>query len=82
MNVGARSVRAFSKVAYEKGVVIAKCGGCQVQHLLSDRFGWFGDKGGLDDFLREKGESLQGLGDGTFEFTQEDLMGLSQPVQN
>ena len=51
-----RSVKPFSKRAYEHGVVIVKCPGCQSHHLLSDRLGWYGEKQDIEDILRERGE--------------------------
>jgi len=32
-------------------VVLVDCPGCQARHLIADRKGWFGDKGGVEDFL-------------------------------
>lgn len=76
---GTRTARGFSRVAYERGVVIVRCGGCDVQHLLADRLGWFGESGDIEDFLREKGETIRKKTDGTLEVTEEDLMGWSKP---
>ena len=78
IGAGTRSVRAFSKVAYERGVVLARCGGCQVQHLLADRLGWFGKEGTIEDFLKERGESIRSYKDGTMELSEEDLLGWSK----
>lgn len=51
---GVRSSKGFSKRAYNFGVVIVTCPGCQSRHVLADRLGWFGEKGDVEDFLRER----------------------------
>ena len=53
-----RAAKGFSRQAYENGVVIVRCPGCQSQHLVADYHGWFGDKGTVEDFLRERGEGV------------------------
>ena len=53
---GTRAAKKFSRQAYESGVVIAECPGCQGRHLLADRKGWFGAKGSVEEFLAERGE--------------------------
>ena len=40
-----RAAKGFSRQAYENGVVIVRCPGCQSQHLVADRYGWFGEPG-------------------------------------
>lgn len=49
-----RAARGFSRQAYENGVVIVTCPGCQVKHVIADRMGWFGEPGSVEDFMAEK----------------------------
>ena len=51
-----RAAKGFSRQAYDNGVVIVRCPGCQTQHLVADRYGWFGEPGSVEDFLRDRGE--------------------------
>ena len=53
-----RAAKGFSRQAYENGVVIVRCPGCQVQHLVADRYGWFGEPGSVEDFLGSRGETV------------------------
>ena len=53
-----RAAKGFSRQAYENGVVIVRCPGCQVQHLVADRYGWFGEPGSVEDFLKGRGETV------------------------
>jgi len=51
-----------SKVAYTKGMVVSTCRHCKKLHLIADNEGkldmaQYGKK--IEDFLREKGESVQ-----------------------
>ncbi|KAI9228132.1 MAG: DNL zinc finger-domain-containing protein, partial [Piptocephalis tieghemiana] len=51
-----RSHKTFSKTAYETGVVIIQCDGCQSRHLIADNKGWFRDgRVTIEDLVREKG---------------------------
>ena len=46
----------FSKSTYETGVVIIRCPGCNGDHLIADRLGWFGEPGSIEDYFRQQGE--------------------------
>ena len=56
-----RSAKMFSKKTYETGVVIVRCSGCQGNHLIADRLGWFGEPGSIEDYLKQQGEGDQGF---------------------
>jgi hypothetical protein len=58
--------KTFSKQAYEEGLVLVKCDGCGVRHLIADHIGWMGDaskQGKMDhpavDLATQYGERLQ-----------------------
>lgn len=73
---GTRAAKAFSRDSYERGVVIVECPGCQARHLVADHLGWFGSKGNVEDFAREKGNvAVRKADDGTMELTPEDVLG-------
>jgi ribosomal protein L35AE/L33A len=61
----------MSKKAYETGVVIIQCDGCESKHLIADHLGWFDTlkgeggrkvEGTIEDIMRRKGESVVRLG--------------------
>ncbi|XP_005107608.1 DNL-type zinc finger protein [Aplysia californica] len=60
---GNRNTQAFSKKAYEEGVVIVKCETCQSNHLMADNLGWFKDvnKRNIEEILAAKGEEVKKL---------------------
>ena len=66
-----RSTKGFSKRAYNYGVVIVTCPGCESKHVVADRLGWFGEKGDVSDFIKEKSER-EGSDVGNFSAEQEE----------
>mmetsp|Transcript_42075 Transcript_42075/g.75891 ORF Transcript_42075/g.75891 Transcript_42075/m.75891 type:complete len:216 (-) Transcript_42075:436-1083(-) len=80
-----RSAKQFTEQAYLNGVVLVKCPGCQNQHLIADRLGWFDDldsdkdgPGGWDveKALARAGENVRAVtGDDVLELTLDDVMG-------
>lgn len=70
-----RSMKTASRESYEKGVVVARCGGCNNLHLIADRLGWFGEPGSIEDFLAAQGEKVKKGSSDTLNFTLEDLVG-------
>ena len=78
-----RDVKGFSRVAYERGVVIVTCSGCDSRHVLADRLGWFGTPGAVDDFLTGDGVRMRageasGAAGGVLEVAEEELVGWSK----
>mmetsp|Transcript_7276 Transcript_7276/g.14437 ORF Transcript_7276/g.14437 Transcript_7276/m.14437 type:complete len:246 (-) Transcript_7276:617-1354(-) len=62
-----RQMRSFSKLAYEKGIVIVNCKGCKYKHLIADNIGWYRDwlhKGdqNVEDMMKRKGVDVPRLG--------------------
>ncbi|XP_026672994.1 uncharacterized protein LOC108629328 [Ceratina calcarata] len=57
-----RNGKIISKLAYEKGVVIIRCDGCNNNHLIADNLGWFhelGNKPNIEKLLAKKGETIR-----------------------
>ena len=57
-----RAAKRFTRLAYETGVVIIQCPGCQNRHLIADNLGWFREAGtNVEALLAEKGEEITRL---------------------
>lgn len=63
-----RNSRRFSKISYEKGIVIIECDGCSNNHLIADNLGWFPETGlkNIEEILAAKGEKVKRI-DGCWE---------------
>jgi hypothetical protein len=73
-----RGSRAFSREAYETGVVIVECPSCDSRHLVADHLGWFGEKGTVEDFAAARGGGvLRRVAGGGVELTLADVVGPS-----
>ncbi|BAT94488.1 uncharacterized protein HKW66_Vig0191620 [Vigna angularis] len=70
-----RSIKTVCRESYEKGVVVARCGGCNNLHLIADHLGWFGEPGSVEDFLASRGEEVKRGSADTLNLTLEDLAG-------
>ncbi|KAJ4970516.1 hypothetical protein NE237_003615 [Protea cynaroides] len=70
-----RSVKTVCRESYEKGVVVARCGGCDNLHLIADRLGWFGEPGSIEEVLAARGEEVKKGSIDTLNLTLEDLAG-------
>lgn len=70
-----RSVKTACRESYEKGVVVARCDGCNNLHLMADRLGWFGEPGSVEDLLAARGEEVKKGSTDTINLTLEDLAG-------
>ena len=54
-----RSVKTFSKIAYNNGVVIVQCPHCSSNHLIADNLGWFKDTPtNIETIMAEKGQAV------------------------
>ncbi|KAL2324822.1 hypothetical protein Fmac_023880 [Flemingia macrophylla] len=70
-----RSIKTVCRESYEKGVVVARCAGCNNLHLIADHLGWFGEPGSIEDFLAARGEEVKRGSIDTLNLTLEDLAG-------
>jgi len=58
-----RMGKQISRQAYDNGVVIARCDGCENLHLISDKLGYFGETWDIDRFMKEEGDNIMVVGD-------------------
>lgn len=82
-----RVAKSMSKLAYEKGVVIIRCPGCENLHLMADHLGYFGrNRRNIEDIIAQQGEGQQvkRVGDSTWEIRPEDIAGkpIGKPLPN
>jgi len=71
-----RQARTFSKDAYEVGVVLIRCEGCDNLHLIADNLGWFRDENvNIESLMKEQGKKVyRFVSNETMEFIREDKM--------
>nr|XP_043611206.1 uncharacterized protein C24H6.02c [Erigeron canadensis] len=73
-----RSLKTISRESYEKGVVVARCGGCNNYHLIADHLGIFGEKCNIEDILAARGEEVRKGNSDTLNLTLDDLVGMTK----
>jgi protein import protein ZIM17 len=56
-----RQAKRFTRLSYEKGVVIVKCDGCGVQHLIADHLNYFAHVEGNDvtEYAKQRGFAVE-----------------------
>ncbi|XP_013417310.1 DNL-type zinc finger protein [Lingula anatina] len=73
-----RAAKTFSKLAYEKGIVIIRCPGCESLHLIADNLGWFKhfEHRNVEEMLAARGEEVKKmLADENINLSVEDIAG-------
>jgi mitochondrial protein import protein ZIM17 len=72
-----RSAKQFTERAYRHGVVLVKCPGCNNQHLIADRLGFFEDQSwDIEKLIHENGERVTAVtNENVMEITLKDVLG-------
>lgn len=72
-----RSVKQFTEQAYQNGVVMARCPGCENLHLIADRLGFFEDESwDIEKAMARMGEEVKAINDdNVLELTLKDVIG-------
>lgn len=75
-----RSAKQFTEQAYQNGVVLVRCPGCENLHLIADRLGYFQQEDwDLESLVQQKGEKVRTVTDNdVWELTLEDLVGTEK----
>jgi protein import protein ZIM17 len=77
-----RSIKQFTENAYNNGVVIVQCPGCQNRHLIADNLSFFEDgEGGwnIEKAMSKMGENVKMVNnDNVMELSVEDLCGAEK----
>lgn len=76
---GTRSAKQFTEQAYNHGVVIVQCPGCNNRHLIADNLGFFSDEDegwNIEKAMAKLGENVQvANNDNVLELSLEDIYG-------
>lgn len=68
-----RAGKTISKQAYDHGVVLIRCPGCDNLHLIADRLGYFEDDSwDVERYLRELGEKVKAVTVSTVSYPIDD----------
>mmetsp|Transcript_526 Transcript_526/g.792 ORF Transcript_526/g.792 Transcript_526/m.792 type:complete len:195 (+) Transcript_526:103-687(+) len=72
-----RSAKQFTEQAYQNGVVMVRCPGCENLHLIADRLGFFEDESwDIEKAMERMGEKVKAIGDDNIlELTLKDIAG-------
>jgi len=79
-----RAGKTISRQAYDHGVVLIRCPGCDNLHLIADHLGYFEDGDwNVEKYLQELGEKVTAVTDGNLlELTPMDILGSKVPPKD